>query len=164
MSNELAQIENNIKKLTASDFGEKYNIALELSNIEEIPIKSFEELQELMHAGKAIMRQYPLSTGSGTFTIISTNSERRAFNFISSLTFLLPIAGIILGFIFSWWFLLLFLAPIFTSRFGKRIYLHALFNRAANSEIAFCFLFCGNCITLELPGHGIIEKIAQQSH
>lgn len=158
MNDEISTIEQTIKKLTNSQFGEKFNIVLNLNQIEEIPIDNFEKLQELLRSGSAILRQYPLSTGSGTFDVISTNAEKRSFNLVSALSILIPILGIILSFVYSWWFLLLVLSPIITTRFGKRIYLRALFNRAANSEIAFCFLFCGNCITLELPGHGIIER------
>lgn len=160
MDNEVVEIENNIKKLTDSEFGKKYNIVVSLSQLEEIPINSYSKLQELMRSGKAIMRQYPLSTGSGSFDLISTNSEKRLFNFVSFMSFLAPVASIILGLIYSWWFLLLCIIPVVTTRLGKKIYLHALFNRAANSEIAFCFLFCGNYITVELPGHGIIKRNA----
>lgn len=163
MADELTQIENNIKQLSSSAFGEKYGIVLELEKLQEIQINSFTKLQELMRSGEAIMRQYPLSTGSGTFSLIATNSEKIIFNFISVLSFLLPIAGLVLGVIYTWWYLLFCLAPVFTYRFGKRIYLHALFNRAANSEIAFCFLFCGNCITIELPGKRIIKRNDQQN-
>jgi hypothetical protein len=160
MVDEIAQIENNIIKLTDSEFGEKYNIVLSLSQLEEISIKSYSKLQELMRSGEAIMRQYPLSSRSGTFSLIATSSEKQLFNFVTYLTFLVPLAAIILGFTYSWWFLLLLFVPIFTTRSNKRIYLHALFNRAANSEIAFCFLFCGKCITLELPDQGIIKRNA----
>ena len=160
MDNEVVEIENNIKKLTDSEFGKKYNIVVSLSQLEEIPINSYSKLQELMRSGKAIMRQYPLSTGSGSFDLISTNSEKRLFNFVSFMIFFAPVASIILGLIYSWWLLLLCIIPVVTTRLGKKIYLHALFNRAANSEIAFCFLFCGNYITVELPGHGIIKRNA----
>jgi len=160
MINEIARIESNIKGLANSEFGEKYNVVLVLSQLEEIPVTSYSKLQELMQSGKAIMRQFPLSTGSNTFNLISTISERRQFNFVTFLTYLIPIAAIILGFIYSWWFLLLIFISIYTTRLGKRIYLHALFNRAANSEILFCFLFCLNRITIELPDEGIIKRNA----
>jgi hypothetical protein len=158
MDNEIMKIEQRIKFLANSEFGRKYNIVLSLSQLEDIPINDFRELQALMMSGKAILRQYPLSTGSGTFSIISTNFEKWLFRFYSILTIIIPITGLVLSIIYSWWFLLLFLFHIFfLIPFGKRIYLHALFNRAVISEIAFCFLFCGNCITIELPGHGIIS-------
>jgi len=157
---QIEQIEDNIKKLTASEFGEKHNIVLAFSQLEEIPIDSYSRLQELMWAGEANMRQYPLSTASNVFNLIATESEQLQFNIIMPLSFFMPItAAILLSFIYSWWFSLFsFISIIAPPRLGKRIYLHALFNRAANSEIAFCFLFSGNYITLELPGLGIIKR------
>jgi len=158
MGNEIAEIEDKIKKLTATDFGKKHNVVLSLSQIEEIPMDSYGRLQELMRSGEARMRQYPLSTGAGIFTLISKKSESLLFYFVGLLTFLMPLAALILSFIYSWWFLLISLISFFTTRLGKWMYLHALFNRAANSEIMFCLLFCGNYITIELPGQGIIVR------
>ena len=158
MTNELKQIENDIKKVIASGLGEKYQIVLKLSNIKEIPIDSFEKLQELLSNGKAIMRQYPLSTDSGTFNLVATNLERKLFSLFGSLVFIIPIVGIVLSFIYSWWFLLFIVSPFLTTRINKRIYLYSIFNRAANSEIAFCYLFCAHCITIELLGYGLITR------
>ena len=161
MTNELKQIENDIKKVIASGLGEKYQIVLKLSNIKEIPIDSFEKLQELLSNGKAIMRQYPLSTGSGTFNLVATNLERKLFSLFGSLVFIIPIVGIVLSFIYSWWFLLFIVSPFLTTRINKRIYLYSIFNRAANSEIAFCYLFSAHCITIELLGYGLITRNTQ---
>lgn len=119
MGDEISTIEQTIKELTNSEFGDKFNIVLSLNQIEEIPIDNFDKLQELLRSGSAILRQYPLSTGSGTFDVISTNAEKRSFNLVSALSILMPILGIILSFVYSWWFLLLVLSPIVTTRFGK---------------------------------------------
>ncbi|MCK4307592.1 hypothetical protein KAW50_05130 [candidate division WOR-3 bacterium] len=164
MNHFISSMEQKITELINSEVGKKYDLVLSLREIEEIPVNDYGKLQELMRSGEAILRQYPSDISSPTFSIIATPAESTLFNTISPvLTILVPLAGIICSFIFSWWFLLLLLSPIIGIRFGKRIYLHALFNRSANSEKAFCFLFCSQLITLELPGHGIIwRKMSNQ--
>ena len=158
MQDNIAEIENNMKKIKDTEFGKKYNIVLSLSELDEIPIKSFEQLQGLLRSREAIMRQYPLSISGNIFNLISTSSEQVLFYVSQLLNYLVPILGIILSFVYSWWFLLLLPAPIFTTQFGKRIYLKALFDRSVKSEIAFCFLYCCRLITIELPNQGIIGK------
>jgi hypothetical protein len=70
-----------------------------------------------------------------------------------------PIVGIILSFMYSWyWLSLIVIAPIISMRLNKRAYLHALFNRAFNSEIVFSYLFTAGKVTIELPGHGILYR------
>lgn len=158
LNQNVSSMEQKITDLVNSEFGEKYDFILNLRKIEEIPVNDYGELQELMISGEAVLRQYPLSTASSTFNIIATPAESTLFTIFSALTIIVPLAGLICSFVFSWWFVLFLLFPILSIRFSKRIYLHALFNRSANSEKAFCFLFCGQFITLELAGHGIITR------
>jgi len=158
MPNKIAEIENNIKKIKDTEFGKKYNIVLSLSELEEIPIDSFEKLKIAMCSGEAIVRQYPLSTSSSIFNIFSTNVEKGLFYISQILNFVMPILGLILSFFYSWWFLLLIISPIFLTRFGKKVYLNTLFDRVLKSEIVFCFSYCCRLITIEFQSHGIIGR------
>ncbi len=158
MAIQISDIESTIDTIVNSEFGQRHNVVVKLSEIKEIPISHFSELQSALASGNAVMRQFPLSTCGSTLSIIASPSEKRIIDIMSMSTFVVPIIGIICAFIFSWWFLLFIIYPLISIAIGKRIYLKVLFDRATNSEKAFCFLFCGRLITLELPGVGIISR------
>ena len=158
MDLELAEIEAKITKLAESDFGLKHGVVLMLRDIYEIPVNSFEDLQDRLQTGAAVLRMAPCSVSGPTFGVIATPSESRLSSVLAFLTFVVPVAGLVCSFFLSWWCLLLLLFPVMGYKLGKQVYLRVLFHRAMNSEKAFCFLFCGGLITLELPGHGILYR------
>jgi hypothetical protein len=101
----------------------------------------------------------PVSIDGTTFNIISTPFEKRLSTVYTLIMFLGPIVGIILSFFYSWlWLSLIVIAPFISMKLNKRTYLHALFNRAFNSEIIFSYLFTAGKVTIELPGHEILYK------
>lgn len=155
---QISHMESTIDTMVNSEFGQKHNVVSKLSDIKEIPISDYAELQSALASGSALIRQFPLSTCGSTFSIIASPTEIRIFNIISMSTFVVPIIGIICAFIFSWWFLIFIIYPFISIKIDKQIYLQVLFDRATNSEKAFCFLFCGRLITLDLPGVGIISR------
>jgi len=57
-----------------------------------------------------------------------------------------------------WAFPLLTGLASFAGLLLRRVYLHALFDRAMNSEKAFCYLFTAKKITVEIPGIGIVWR------
>ena len=72
---------------------------------------------------------------------------------------MVPIIGIILSLMYSWyWLSLIVIAPIIGIKLNKKTYLHALFNRAFNSEIIFSYLFTVGKVTIEFPQHGILYR------
>lgn len=159
MVDHLKESENTINKIINSDFGIKYSLKSKLEEIIEIPIKDFPKIQNLISSGEATMRMAPVSIDGTTFDIIATPFENRISTIYMVIGFLGPIAGIILAFIYSWlWLLLVVVAPIVSMKLNKKTYLHALFNRAYNSEIIFSYLFTAGKITIELPGYGILYK------
>lgn len=159
MVDHLRESENIIMELINSDFGAKYSLASKIEDIEELPINDFYTIQELLSTGVAIMRMAPVSIDGTTFNIISTPFEKRLSTLYSSTMILCPIVGIILSFMYSWyWLSLIVIAPIISMKFNKRAYLHALFNRAFNSEIVFSYLFTAGKVTIELPKHGILYR------
>ena len=159
MIDHLRKSENIIMDLLNSDFGAKYSLACKIEDIEELPVKDFSMIQKLLSSGEAIIRMAPVSIDGTTFSIISTPFEKRLSTLYSSIMILGPIVGIILFFMYSWyWLSLIVIAPIISMRLKKRAYLHALFNRAFNSEIVFSYLFTAGKVTIEFPGHGILYR------
>ncbi|MBA4390785.1 MAG: hypothetical protein C0399_07590 [Syntrophus sp. (in: bacteria)] len=159
MIDHLKKSENIIMDLINSDLGAKYSLACKIEDIEELPVNEFSMIQKLLSSGEAIIRMAPVSTDGTTFNIISTPFEKRLSTLYSSIMILGPIVGIILSFVYSWyWLSLIVIAPIISMRLNKRAYLHALFNRAFNSEIVFSYLFTAGKVTIELPGHGILYR------
>ncbi len=159
MTDHLKESENIIKDLISSDFGAKYSLKSKIEDIAEIPINDFSMLQKLLSSGKAIIRMAPVSIDGTTFNIIATPFEKRMLTVQTFIMILGPIVGIILSFIYSWyWLSLIVIAPIVSMKLNKRAYLHALFNRAFNSEIIFSYLFTAGKITIELPEHGILYR------
>ena len=138
MADHLKESENIIKELINSDFGVKYSLKSNIEDITEIPINDFSMLKQLLSSGEAIIRMAPVSIDATTFNIISTPAEKRMSTIYTFILILGPIAGIFLSFIYSWyWLSLVVIAPIVSMKLNKRAYLHALFNRAFNSEIIF---------------------------
>ncbi|MBW2618126.1 MAG: hypothetical protein JRC92_04560 [Deltaproteobacteria bacterium] len=159
MADYLIEIENFIKHLISSDFGAKYSLESKIKDIVEIPFNDFSMLQKSLSSGEAIIRMAPASIDGTTFNIISTPFEKRMSTVYTFITILGPIVGIVLSFVYSWyWLSLTVIVPIVSMKLGKRAYLRALFNRAFNSEIVFSYLFTAGKITIELPGHGILYR------
>lgn len=158
MDKHLANTEKNIQAIVDSGFGERHNLVLRVEDIEEIPVDNFEYLQDMFLQGNAIIRQMPARTSNTIFQLLASRSERWSFNIVSMLTYIIPLAGIVLAFVYSWWYLLLFIAPVITIPKSKKIYLRTVFRRCMLSEVIFCFAFCGQYITLELPLFGILYR------
>ena len=159
IADHLKKSENIIKELINSDFGVKYSLKSNIKDIAEIPINDFSMLQKALSSGEAIIRMVPNSIDSTTFNIISTPFEKWMSTIYTFILILGPIAGIVLSFIYSWYALsLIVIAPIVSMKLNKRAYLHALFNRAFNSEIIFSYLFTAGKVTIELAGHGILYR------
>ncbi len=159
MADYLKDSENIIKDLISSDFGVKYSLKSKIKDIAEIPINDFSMLQRLLSSGEAIIRMAPVSIDGTTFNIISTPFEKRMSTLYTFMMVFGPIVGIVLSFVYSWyWLSLIVIAPIVSMKLNKRAYLHALFNRAFNSEIVFSYLFTAGKVTIELPGHGILYR------
>jgi len=159
MNNDLKDIEDTIMKIIESYLGEKYSFAYKLENIEELPIKDFSIMQDFLSSGQAIIRMAYGSIDGTTFDIISTPTEKWLVKFYMYLTYLGPVIGIILSFMYSWyWLSLIIICPVVGLKLTKKAYLHALFNRAFNSEIVFSFLFTSGNVTIELVGQGMFER------
>ena len=159
MINYLKNSEGLIMELINSGLGEKYSLAYKIEDIEELPVKEFSTIQKLLSSGEAIVRKSPSSIDSTTFEIISTPTEKRLIKLYMSITYFGPIIGIILSFVHSWyWLSLIVIAPIVGMSLSKKTYLHALFNRAYNSEIIFSYLFTAGKVTIELPDHDILYR------
>ena len=140
-------------------FRGKWSCTDNLAEIPEIPIQDYQELLEQIRQGKAIVRMAPMSISSEIFELLATKFESILLTATNLSVFVLPIAGIVLGFFISWWYVLLgVVSGFFSMRLGKRIYLRTLFRSAFSSEVIFSFLFTGNKITLELPGYGILYR------
>ena len=159
MADHLKESENIIKNIISSDLGVKYFLKSKIEDIAEIPINDFSMLQKSLSSGEAIIRMEPVSIDGTTFDIISTPFEKRMSTIYTFIMILGPIVGIVLSFIYSWyWLSLIVITPIVSMKLNKRIYLHALFNRAFNSEIVFSYLFTAAKVTIELPEHGILYR------
>lgn len=155
MGRRIKDIEQEIIQQTDSEFGKKYNLILQLSDIDEIPFDNYSELQETIHSGKIIMRKTSLRMSA--FTLLSTLLERILLYTLGSV--LVAPIGVILAWVFSWWFLILILYPfIIGNRIGQKIYMHTIFNSALSSEKIFCYLYCLHVITLQVPGQRLIAR------
>ncbi|OQY01892.1 MAG: hypothetical protein B6I26_02705 [Desulfobacteraceae bacterium 4572_130] len=159
MVDHIKESENIIMDIINSDFGSKYSLVSNIGDIEELAINNFSMIQKLISSGEAIIRMAPVSIDGTTFNIISTPFEKRLSTLYTVVMIIGPIIGIILSFMLSWyWLSLIVIAPIISIKFNKKAYLHALFNRAFNSEIIFSYLFTAGKITLELPEYGILYR------
>jgi hypothetical protein len=159
MSNRhLAKVEETIERIVENVPSKEYEITLELRKIPEIPIDDFATLKETLIIGDSAVRARFGSTSWTMFRIFSKPWDKIKLYILSLLTYGLPILGIILAIVFSWWYVLLLLSPVVTIPLTKRVYLKALFRYLAASEAVFCFLFSGGYIVLEVRGLGVFFK------
>ena len=151
-------IDQKICQLLDTGFGDKHNVARSMKDIPELPVDSFEEMRNLLLSGRAIIRQAPMSTGRSIFNLLATSYESKLLTVSTLITYIVPLAGMILAIVVSWWFAALLLFFFIGTMFSKGHYLRTIINRAVNSELAFCLLFCGGYITIEIPGQGMFNR------
>ncbi len=153
------EIEERLVQLSKTDFGEKYNLKVNLSDIEEIPINDFDEIKNMLFSGKAILRIHPASIDGTTFNILSTTFQGYRSLFYTAIMFLGPVVSLVLSFLYSWfWLALLVIAPFVGFRLGRGLYIKVLCQKASESETIFSYLFCAWKITIELPGYGVLTR------
>lgn len=164
MGDHIETVEANIDAL-GPDFFNKYDIALKLSEIEEIPESDFSTIQRDLHEGRSFARQSPFGMGISkpTFELFASPSHSQFVNILGIGTWLVPIIAVLASILAgNWWWLLLLFFPIFAIKRIKSIYLEALFDAAGASEKAFCFAFTSDLISYETPD-GIIRRRGREA-
>ena len=152
MTDHIQVIEENMAKLAQTGYLDKHAVASDVSELEEFPYSNFGDLQHDLRGGRATVRLSPFGAGisSAMFSMLATPVQKRLFPLITASGYMAGIAGIGLAiFAGRWWWLVLLPTPLFTMRWGKRVYCDALFYAVGNSEKAFCLAYCGNMITVE---------------
>lgn|GEM_PF-6013877 len=139
------------KKIAAIQSLDRKGITkLSLDQIPEINEKDWDTLNRKLYAGEPRVQEMTPSPIS--FQVFAAQSDLAGFKFFSALALLIPVSGIVLAFVYSWWFLVLVLAfPVFT-RIAKGFYRTVIFQAVTASEAAFCFLFSRNTICLVQNG------------
>jgi hypothetical protein len=117
-----------------------------LKDIPEIKDKDWASLKAKLFDGTIQVRE--MTTSPISFELLAAPSERAGFNFFNTLAIFAPLAALFLGFMFSWWFLLLALGLFVMLRTAKGFYRTVIFQGVAASEVVFCFLFSRNTICL----------------
>ena len=129
---------------------------ISLRDIPEIDDKDWPSLKAKLLAGTIKVQE--MATSPISFALLAAPSDRAAFRFFNALAFIVPAAGILLGLVFSWWFLLLapgFFVPLNTA---KGVYRTVIFQGVTASEAVFCFLFSRNTICLQQDGAVVYRK------
>ncbi len=121
-----------------------------LQNIPEIPEKDWEELKEKLNTGVLKVRE--MATSPISFQLLAAPSDAAGFKLFNTLALILPILSVVLGAIYSWWFVLLAFGSVFLFRIAKMFYRMVILKGVTASEEAFCFLFSRNTICLVRSG------------
>ncbi len=121
-----------------------------LSELPEIPAASWPALREDLQQGRYEIRE--MAVYSGDFEIFASSGEKRGFEAMRLLALWLPIAGLVLAFVYSVWALLLIPLALVPLQIAKRLYRRVLAACALSSEATFAFLFSRNLIFLNRPG------------
>lgn len=101
----MKRMEETIDSIVSSELGTKYNLALSLRDIPEIPYDEFSKLQDDFRSGKAIVRIAPISHDATTFSIIASPLERHLQNLGFFFAIAAPVAALVLCYFISWSFL-----------------------------------------------------------
>ena len=129
-----------------------------LMDIPEIKDKDWASLKGKLFAGTIQVQE--MATSPISFALLAAPSDRAGFKLFNTLAILAPIAAMVLGFTFSWWFLLLALGFFVMLRTAKGFYRTVIFQGVTASEAVFCFLFSRNTICLQQDGALIYRKNA----
>ena len=150
-------VENKINRLLESGFGEKHGVKTRIADIDVIPFDDFDDLQHKVKTGQAVMRQVSMSTSGTMFRLMAKPREKLLFSIFLYLGFLVPLAGLVLAYVYTWWFAILLITPILFIKLGKDLYTRSVFACALESELVFSFLFCGGFITLQTSDGQVIS-------
>lgn len=114
----------------------------DVPEISDFPFDTHESLLEALRTGKMILQRFSFQYDFNLFSLLASRAEVLTYYFFLAVTYLSPIVAIVLGFMFSWWWILL--APLgiwFGMRGTKATYNKVIFSSALRSEIEFCFLY-----------------------
>lgn len=108
MERHITRVEDQITKLLGSilddgqTFAEKYSSTDNLASIPEIPINDFQDLLNMVRQGDAIVRMAPFSMNSTIFNMLATKIESFVMTAFGLGVYVMPVVGIIMGFLLSW--------------------------------------------------------------
>lgn len=129
-----------------------HDIPSRVSEIPGFPCPTFDDLRSKLSRRELVLYRPGLDYSSDVFSLMATRSESALFNLSMLVMYVLPLITVILS-IFVHWFWILpcpFLA--YTGwKMGRSNYMRTIFRSATESEMNFCFLFCGYKIGLMLP-------------
>lgn len=122
-----------------------------ISEIPDIPFASFSELSSAVRDGAAILQRFSIHFDNNIFEMFASRLERNLNIFYIASAFLLPVASIVLGFFYSWWWLAAI--PILFLALGrsKKLYNRVILSSALSSELYFCFLYATRQVSITTP-------------
>ncbi len=127
-----------------------------LMDIPEIKDKDWKSLRAKLFDGTIQVQE--MTTSPISFELLAAPSDRAGFKFFNTLAILVPLTGIFLSVMLSWWFLLLVPVFFFMLKTAKNFYRTVIFQGVTASETVFCFLFSRNTICLQQEGSLIFRK------
>ena len=127
---------------------------LSVSEIPDLPFDSFYNLSAGLKMGSVFLQRFNVNFDNNIFTLVASKNQATLNSAYILLAFLVPIICIIFIAIYSWWWLLGFLAlPFFLAR-AKTTYNKAILLAASESEKIFCFLYVTGQICVISPTFG----------
>lgn len=154
MKDNLIEIHSEIDEIQSRD--REGMTKTSLAEIPEIADKDWTALKAKLISGAIQVQEMAISPVS--FQLLAAPSDRAGFKFFNALAFVVPIAAVLLAFVYSWWFIFLALGFFVMLRTAKSFYRAVIYQCVTASEAVFCFLFSRNTICLRQDGRLIYRK------
>jgi hypothetical protein len=126
-----------------------------LTDIPGIRYKDLGELRTAIQQGRVVLQRFSVEYGYSIFALFARPAERAYLQFLSAISVLGPVAGIVLAFTSAWWWIIPgILTAVLGMREHTRAYNTVIYRGAVSSELAFCFLYRVKHIYLTWPDQG----------
>jgi len=150
MSNEINEIEENIKKFIDSLGASPYEVPEKVHDLQYFTYDSYEDLLDNLKNGRAEIIRNPSKYDKVLVELLANNKQKTMSIISAIILFGGSINFIILSFYNSFWYLLgvpavAIIAFILFTRANNKAFFHA----ASNSEFVFCFLYSSNLISVQ---------------
>jgi len=116
-----------------------------------IPFRSYEFLRLSCLTGGIILQRFSFQYEFNLFSLLASRWETFVYYVFLVTTYLSPVASVVLGFMYTWWWLMLIPIGMLIGMKGmKGIYNKVIFSSAMRSEIEFCLLYFLRQISLTI--------------
>lgn len=124
-----------------------------IAAIPEFPCRTFDELQKALESGRLLLQRFSSDFDNSTFSIFATGGERLLAKHYMVGTVLIPIASVILVFMYSWWWLFGIAFLVIGFKKTKSLYNSVILRAAFSSETIFCYLYFIRQVSVSTPDY-----------